>query len=82
MVSIPANLSVEKIITIVAGIVQFNKQDLDTMKTVNLNIKMYTIVKINMLILPNIHPCHLLVLIKRIRYLQRILLALFLFRLI
>lgn len=67
MVSIPANLSVEKIVTIVAGSVQFNKQDLDTMKTVNLNIKTYIIVKINTLILPNIHHWHLLVLIKRIR---------------
>ncbi|KAG0948021.1 hypothetical protein G6F57_006296 [Rhizopus arrhizus] len=44
MVSIPANLSFEKIVTIVAGSVQFNKQDLDTMKTVNLNIKTYIII--------------------------------------
>lgn len=79
---IPANLFAKKIVTFVTGIVQFNKQDLDAMKTANLNIKVYIIVKINTLILQNIHACRLLVLIKRIIYLQRILFALFLFCLI
>lgn len=79
---IPANLFAKKIITFVTGIVQFNKQDLDAVKTANLNIKVYIIVKINTLILQNIYACRLLVSIKRIIYLQRILFALFLFCLI